>query len=61
MIRKLNINKSSGHKELDEAAMHIVKLGEPYARFPSKILKEVDLISITRKWKFTEQDNFYSQ
>ena len=61
MIRKLNINKSSGHKELDEAAMNIVKLGEPYARFPAKILKEVDLISITRKWKFTEQDNFYSQ
>jgi len=61
MIRKLNINKSSGHKELDEAAMNIVKLGEPYARFPAKILKEVDLISITRKWKFTEQENFYSQ
>ena len=61
MIRKLYINKSSGHKELDEAAINIVKLGEPYARFPAKILKEVDLISITRKWKFTEQNNFYSQ
>ena len=61
IIRKLYINKSSGHKELDEAAINIVKLGEPYARFPAKILKEVDLISITRKWKFTEQDNFYSQ
>ena len=61
MIKKLDINKSSGYKELDEAAINIVKLGEPYARFPSKILKEVDLISISRKWKFTEQNNFYSQ
>ena len=58
MIRKLYINNSSGHKALDEAALNIVRLGAPYARFPAKILKEVDLISITRKWKFTEKNNF---
>ena len=58
MIRNLYINKSSGHKELDDAALNIVRLGEPYARFPAEILKEVDLISITRKWKFTEKNNF---
>ena len=58
MIKKLYINKSSGHKELDEAALNIVRLGEPYVRFPAEILKEVDLISITRKWKFTEKNNF---
>ena len=58
MIKDLYINKSSGHKKLDEAALNIVKLGEPYAKFPAEILKEVDIINITRKWKFTEKSGF---
>ena len=58
MIEKLFINKSSGYKELDEAALNIVKLGAPYAKFPTEIQKEVDIINITRKWKFTERNNF---
>ena len=57
-IEKLFINKSSGHQELDQAALNIVKLGEPYARFPAEILKNVDIINITRKWKFTKKNNF---
>tara|TARA_B100000767_G_C19721039_1_gene517279 strand:+ start:190 stop:933 length:744 start_codon:yes stop_codon:yes gene_type:complete len=57
-IRNLFINKSSGHKELDLAALNIVKLGEPYARFPAEILKNVDIINISRKWKFTERNHF---
>ena len=57
-IEKLFINKSSGHQELDQAALNIVKLGEPYARFPAEILKNVDIINITRRWKFTEKNNF---
>ena len=57
-IKNLFINKSSGHKELDLAALNIVKLGEPYARFPAEILKNVDTINITRRWKFTEKNHF---
>jgi len=57
-ITNLFINKSSGYKELDEAALNIVKLGAPYAKFPAEIHKEVDIINITRKWKFTERNNF---
>ncbi len=57
-IKKLFLNKSSGHKELDQAALNIVKLGEPYARFPAEILKNVDIINITRRWKFTEKNHF---
>jgi len=57
-IKNLFINKSSGHKELDQAALNIVKLGEPYARFPAEMLKNVDIINITRRWKFTEKNNF---
>ena len=57
-IENLFINKSSGHQELDQAALNIVKLGEPYARFPTEILKNVDIINITRRWKFTKKNNF---
>ena len=57
-IKNLFINKSSGHKELDLAALNIVRLGEPYARFPSEILKNVDIINISRRWKFTERNHF---
>ena len=53
-IKEIIINKTSGNKELDEAAIKIVRLGEPYAVFSSKMQKEVDLINITRTWKFTE-------
>jgi len=58
MIEDLFINKSSGFKELDEAALNIVKLGAPYAKFPTEIQKSVDIINITRKWKFTERNHF---
>ena len=53
-IKEIIINKTSGNKELDKAAIKIVRLGEPYAVFSPKMQKEVDLINITRTWKFTE-------
>ena len=57
-IKEIIINKTSGNKELDEAAIKIVRLGEPYAVFSIKMQKEVDLVNITRTWKFT--DDSYS-
>ena len=57
-IKKLFINKTSGYKELDAAAIHIIRLGEPYAKFPTEIQKDVDILNITRKWKFTESNDF---
>jgi len=49
----VEIKRSSGHKELDEAAMRIVRLAEPYAAFPPEIRKDTDILSITRTWTFT--------
>ena len=57
---KIIINKSSGFDALDKAAIKIVELGEPYAAFSEKMRKEVDIINITRTWKFTEENNFSS-
>jgi protein TonB len=56
-IESIELNRSSGHKILDESAKHIVELAAPYARFPDDVRKEVDILSITRTWTFTKEDS----
>ncbi len=56
-IEAIELNRSSGHKVLDDAAKRIVRLGEPYARFPDDVRNEVDILSITRTWTFTKEDS----
>lgn len=57
-IEKVRVIRSSGHKILDDAALRIIKLGEPYARFPADIAAETDIIEVNRWWKFTKDDEF---
>lgn len=59
-IEAIELNRSSGHKLLDEAAKHIVELGAPYARFPDDVQNEIDILSITRTWTFTKDDSLAS-
>ena len=60
-IEDIIINKSSGNPALDKAAISIVKMGAPYAKFSDRMRNEVDIIRITRTWKFTEGNKFSSQ
>lgn len=60
-IEQIEINRSSGHKVLDAAAIHIVELGAPYARFPDDVRNEIDILSITRTWTFTKEDNLATE
>lgn len=46
------ISRSSGHEVLDEAAVRIVRLGAPYAAIPDNVLKDNDMLTIIRTWKF---------
>lgn len=55
-VDSIEINRSSGHKVLDEAAVRIVRLGAPYAAFPADIARDTDVLSITRTWTFTRSD-----
>ena len=55
-VDKIGVQRSSGHKVLDEAAVQIVKMAAPYAPFPPDIRKEYDIIEITRTWKFERSD-----
>jgi len=46
------ISRSSGYKVLDDAAVKIVRLGAPYAAIPENVLKNNDMLTIIRTWKF---------
>jgi len=60
-VESVEINRSSGQRILDAAAMRIVKLAAPYAAFPPDIRKETDVLSITRTWQFTSNDHLESE
>jgi protein TonB len=55
-IENIEIDRSSGSKILDTAAIRIVELAAPYAPFPEDMRKKADILSITRTWTFTRSD-----
>ena len=60
-VAAMDLERSSGYKILDAAAQRIVQLGAPYARFPPNILKETDILVITRTWHFVRGDQVFSE
>lgn len=59
-LDRVEINRSSGQKVLDQAAVRIVKMAAPYADFPEAIRRDTDIIEITRTWSFTRQDKLHA-
>jgi protein TonB len=55
-IEAVEVDRSSGSKILDTAAVRIVELAAPYAPFPDDMRKKTDILSITRTWTFTRSD-----
>jgi len=55
-VEYVEINRSSGEKILDAAAIRIVQLSSPFAPFSPEMRKKVDILSITRTWTFTRSD-----
>ena len=55
-LEKIEIEKSSGSKILDEAAINIVNLAAPYAAFSAEMKKTTDILGITRTMVFTQDD-----
>jgi len=51
-VKSIDIVRSSGHKLLDDAAINIVKLSEPFDPLPPEIQKNTDLFVIYRVWNF---------
>lgn len=54
-IYSMRIVRSSGNPALDEAAKRIVKMSAPFAELPVELLKEVNVLVITRVWKFSDE------
>jgi protein TonB len=59
-VESVEINRSSGHKILDQAAMRIVRLAAPFDRFPDNIRADTDVLHITRTWTFTRSDQVFA-
>ena len=60
-VDKVEINRSSGQKVLDQAALRIVRLAAPFDRFPDAIRADTDILYITRTWTFTRSDQLSAE
>ncbi|MDP1673322.1 MAG: TonB family protein [Burkholderiales bacterium] len=60
-LERVQIDRSSGSKLLDEATVRIVTMAAPYSAFPENIARDTDILHITRTWTFTRADQFVSQ
>jgi protein TonB len=50
------VRRTSGHAEIDEAALRILKLAAPYDRFPGELTAKHDEIRISYEWQFLAGD-----
>ncbi|ADZ93229.1 energy transducer TonB [Marinomonas mediterranea] len=60
-VDEIDVLQSSGLRILDDAAMRIVRLSEPFAPFPIEMKKEVDKLEIIRTWKFVPGNQLQSR
>ena len=51
-VESIDVKRSSGVTEIDAAAVRIVRLAAPYAPLPDNITDRVDILHITRTWRF---------
>jgi protein TonB len=52
-VEAIDIQRSSGLVQLDQAATRIVRLAAPYSPLPDTINSSVDVLHITRTWRFS--------
>jgi protein TonB len=52
-VESIDIQRSSGFPRLDQAATRIVRLAGPYSPLPEHINATVDVLHITRTWRFS--------
>ncbi|OGT17803.1 MAG: energy transducer TonB [Gallionellales bacterium RIFOXYB12_FULL_54_9] len=60
-VENIEVSRTSGHRLLDAAAVRIVKLASPFSPLPANITKDVDILTITRTWSFTQSDKLESE
>jgi len=60
-VESVEINRSSGQRVLDQAAIRIVRLAAPFERFPDNVRADTDILHITRTWTFTRADQVLAE
>ena len=60
-VETIDINRSSGNRILDAAAVKIVEMSAPFAPFGADIKRDTDILHVTRTWTFTKGDELVSQ
>jgi len=51
-VESVDVRRSSGIREIDQAAINIVQMAAPYSPLPDNITDKVDILHITRTWRF---------
>ena len=60
-VENVEINRSSGQRVLDAAAIRIVEMSAPFSPFPPDIKRDTDVLHITRTWMFTKGEELRSE
>jgi len=60
-LERVEVDRPSAHRLLDDAARRIVQLAAPYAAFPPDIARDTDIIEISRTWAFTSADRLHTE
>lgn len=53
-LREVVIRSSSGQRDLDRAAMQILRLAAPFEPFPEGLRAEYDVLRFAYEWRFSE-------
>jgi protein TonB len=59
-VMNIRVNRSSGQRVLDDAAVRIIKLAAPFAPLPPDISKDT-ILTITRTWFFDPSNKLKSE
>ena len=59
-VESVELDRSSGLKVLDAAALRIARDAGPYGAFSPEIRKDTDLLAITRTWFFAQGDKVWT-
>ncbi|HSN71549.1 MAG TPA: TonB family protein [Steroidobacteraceae bacterium] len=51
-LAEIRIVRSSGHREIDQAALGIVRLATPFDPFPSEVRAQYDVLRVAYEWQF---------
>ncbi|MCO5097067.1 MAG: energy transducer TonB [Rhodocyclaceae bacterium] len=60
-LERVEVQRSSGHRILDEAALRIVRMAAPYGNFSAELKRQTDIVAFARTWVFTKADQLQSE